>query len=206
MINTLIFDWGGVFTIGKQTMHIAKLIEKKNNLPKNSVYPEIDKLMVLLNLNSMSLEEFTKETNDKFKLKIPVKEMENIFEKAIIPNNELINLLKKLKKDFRIILFSNNNKPTAKILREKHRSFLDLFEKVYFSSEFNTAKPKTEFFELMIKDANLNPKKCIFIDDKEKNIKAAKEVGIRGIVFLNNDQLKEALTSFSIKLDNHAKK
>ncbi len=200
MITTLIFDWGGVLTIGRHTASIIRIIENNNNLSEGSASFIVDKFMKPFNRNDITFKQFTEGINQKLRINISLEEMEKIFDDAIIPNEELINSLMELKERYRLILFSNNNKPTIKILRSKHNELLTLFDKVYFSAEFNTGKPKIDFFEMMINDANIKPEESILIDDKEKNVKASEEVGIKGILFENTEQFKKELASFGISI------
>ncbi len=43
-------------------------------------------------------------------------------------------------------------------------------------------KPQDIIYERFLKEYQLNPADCFFIDDLEDNIKAAKEAGINGAV------------------------
>jgi putative hydrolase of the HAD superfamily len=51
------------------------------------------------------------------------------------------------------------------------------FEKCYLSYEIGICKPDKRIFNHMIADACLDPNRCLYIDDGEKNIEAAKEFG-----------------------------
>ena len=75
---------------------------------------------------------------------------------------------------------------------------LTLFRKKYFSHEIKMAKPNKKLFEHVLADLNIEASKCIFIDDKQKNIDAARECGIRGIVFSSVEQTKKELALLGI--------
>jgi len=194
MVTTLIFDWGGVFTIGKHTTSVVKIIEEKYKL-KNT-FDFIDKLMILIDSGKISLEQFCNSINKKYKTSISEKEMKKILAQAIKPNNKMIKLAKQLKDRYKLILVSNNNIPTIKILKTKHKEMLDLFEKLYFSVELGMRKPSKELFEYILKDLDLNPKECLFVDDKEESIKSAKEAGIKSILFVNVEGFEKELKTF----------
>lgn len=200
MITTLIFDWGGVLTKGRHTKTIIRIIASKYNTPLDQTTTCANENMHIFNRNEIDFKEFNHIINQTLNLNISLKEMTEIFDQAIIPNDELIELLTILKKDYQLILLSNNNIPTIKILRAKHQQMLGLFGKTYFSAEFNTGKPDKEFFEMIIKDAKIKPAECVFIDDKEKNILAAKEQGFKGISFVNVERLKKELINLDVKL------
>jgi len=56
-------------------------------------------------------------------------------------------------------------------------------------------KPNPEIYELIIKRFNLNKNETIFFDDKEKNVKAAKETGLKSIVFTSLQDIKDNINS-----------
>lgn len=71
---------------------------------------------------------------------------------------------------------------------------LDSFEGVVVSSDVKMIKPNPAIYEYILKTYALNPAECLFIDDVEANIEAARAAGIKGFVFKNNyDELKKAL-------------
>ena len=71
---------------------------------------------------------------------------------------------------------------------------LNSFEGVVVSSDVKMIKPNPEIYEYILKTHELNPEECLFIDDVEANVEAAKAAGINGFVFQNNyGELKKLL-------------
>ena len=71
---------------------------------------------------------------------------------------------------------------------------LKSFEGVVVSSDVKMIKPNPAIYEYILKTYHLNPEECLFIDDVEMNVKAAKAAGIKGFVFKNNyEELKKSL-------------
>ena len=71
---------------------------------------------------------------------------------------------------------------------------LDSFQGVVVSSDVKMIKPNPAIYEYILKTYNLKPEECLFIDDVEVNVEAAKAAGIKGFVFRNNyEELKELL-------------
>ena len=56
-------------------------------------------------------------------------------------------------------------------------------------------KPDRAIYQLLLQRYDLNSNECVFIDDLEENIKAARELGINGIVFKSFEQAKEELNN-----------
>ncbi|MBI1970982.1 HAD-IA family hydrolase [Candidatus Woesearchaeota archaeon] len=75
---------------------------------------------------------------------------------------------------------------------------LNLLDKKYFSHELKMRKPNLKFFKYVLDDLNTSPLECAFIDDKQKNVDAAKECGMKGIVFSSVNQLKKELASLGV--------
>ncbi|RDY01813.1 Flavin mononucleotide hydrolase 1, chloroplatic [Mucuna pruriens] len=46
-------------------------------------------------------------------------------------------------------------------------------------------KPDTEFYKEVVRHLKVDPTNCIFVDDRQTNVEAAIEVGIRGVHFKN---------------------
>lgn len=60
---------------------------------------------------------------------------------------------------------------------------LECFDGIIFSGPNQRAKPESGIYRLLFERFQLKPEECFFIDDNEENIKAAKALGMDGIVF-----------------------
>lgn len=56
-------------------------------------------------------------------------------------------------------------------------------ENVFVSYKLGLLKPDIEIYQKVLLKLNAKPEEVIFIDDKPKNVNAAKSIGIHGIVF-----------------------
>ncbi len=98
-----------------------------------------------------------------------------------------LNYLKFLRKNFNVHLLSNTNSihidAFNKYLTEEHPNldWFGLFDKVYYSYEIGLRKPNTDIYEFVLKDNNLKPHQCIFIDDMKANLNGANQVGLHTI-------------------------
>lgn len=101
---------------------------------------------------------------------------------AEIPEDN-IRLLKRLKRKYRLHLLSNTNELHIQKIKElcgpfKYQEFIKQFDSIHFSHELGHRKPESAFYEAVLKNQNLNPKECFFVDDRKENIKAAKKLGL----------------------------
>lgn len=70
-------------------------------------------------------------------------------------------------------------------------SELDFFNGIVVSSDIHIIKPDPGIYQYLLKQYNLIPEECLFIDDLEANVKAARELGMHAVVFKGNyDQIK----------------
>jgi len=197
MIKAILFDWGGVLSKGRHTDTIIRLIDSRYKTQIALERSFVGKLMDKMDSNTLDFDEFAKKVNKKFKINISVDEMDEIFQKAILSvDNELIDVIKKIKSKYRVILASNNNPKTVSILRTKYGELLNLFEKTYFSFEIKLCKPNKEFFLYILKELKLKKENVLFIDDKLENIQSAEKIGIKSIQFESNTQIIKKLSKF----------
>lgn len=76
--------------------------------------------------------------------------------------------------------------------------FLQHFEGVLVSGQVQLKKPDHRIYQLLFDQFDINPKQAIFIDDNLRNIKAAEEVGLNTIHFINPSDLREKLSDLQI--------
>lgn len=95
-----------------------------------------------------------------------------------------VQLLKNLRKDFRIYLFSNTN---AIHVDKFHTDFRvlhgfemsELFDKDFYSNEIGYRKPSPESFQEIMRLSGINPEESLFIDDAHANIESAQKAGLK---------------------------
>jgi len=98
---------------------------------------------------------------------------------------ERLQLLERLKKEYRIFLLSNTNEIHLKkfnhILYESTgRDSMDhYFHKAYYSHRMKMRKPDTEIFEFVLNENKLNPTETLFLDDNVSNLEGAAQTGIQ---------------------------
>ena len=97
-------------------------------------------------------------------------------------NAELIEFIEKnLFKKFRLAVLSNFT-PDLNEYLEKYK-ISHFFERVFISAVLRMKKPDPAIYRHALKEMNALPQESLFIDDKEENIAAALNLGMRGVVF-----------------------
>ena len=109
---------------------------------------------------------------------------------------ESLAFLKTLAKKYNLYLLSNTNEihltAVNNLLKQKtgKDDIDDLFTKAYYSHKINLRKPNADIFEFIAKDAGIDPKETLFIDDLENNIEAAASLGFKTHLLLGNEKIE----------------
>ena len=107
-----------------------------------------------------------------------------------------VKLVKNLRKDFKIYLFSNTN---AIHVAKYHSDFLKLhgfevstlFEIDFYSNEIGHRKPSTESYQKIIHLSGINPDESLFIDDSPINVDASIASGLKGFWLQPGNKIEE---------------
>lgn len=73
------------------------------------------------------------------------------------------------------------------------RSLGEYVDAMYLSYEVGLTKPSADIFNYLLRDANVSPTDCIFVDDGPSNCRAAEALGIRTIQPLENGDWRAEL-------------
>src|SRR5262245_29474881 len=93
-----------------------------------------------------------------------------------------VELVRRLKAGYRVSVLSNADLSLRARLRDEHR-VLDLFDDVVVSAEVGMVKPEPEIFQLAAARLGVAPANCVFVDDWDVNVSAARAVGMSAVHF-----------------------
>lgn len=115
--------------------------------------------------------------------------------------NETVDIFKELKGSgkYKLYALTNWQADLFNIALVRY-NFLHWFDGRVVSGEEKTRKPFPEFYQRLLTRYNVNPAEALFIDDNLRNVKAAEELGIKGIHFLNPVQLRSAMNNSGINM------
>ncbi|MCX4300794.1 MAG: HAD family phosphatase [Alistipes sp.] len=85
------------------------------------------------------------------------------------------------RRDVRTYVLSNNNPVAMEAIRRMctvdGRTIEDYFDGIYVSYRMHELKPSPAIFRQMMDDSGIRPEETLFIDDSERNIATARELG-----------------------------
>jgi putative hydrolase of the HAD superfamily len=104
------------------------------------------------------------------------------------PNQELLEYLRGLReRGLRLALLTNNVREWEPLWRAK-LPVDELFEVVVDSAFVGVRKPDPEIYRLTLERLDLPAEACVFVDDNELNVRAARELGMRAVWFQSTNQ------------------
>ncbi len=204
MIKNLIFDLGGVVIPlnPEQAWSRFESLGIKNTREQMGVYGQTG-IFRQLEDGSLSEEEFQRALGQQ------AQEQSNYFGEAepcfsyeqcvwawcgyvdSVILDRLQNLLK-LKENYRVLLLSNTN-PFLTSWAESDAFSGDghpidyYFHQVYYSYRMKDYKPSLSIFRKLLESEGIKAEESLFLDDGPKNVEAAEQVGIHGLVVQKNE-------------------
>jgi epoxide hydrolase-like predicted phosphatase len=110
-----------------------------------------------------------------------------IYFDALEPNQPMIDLMRELATGHRMALLTNNVREWEPLWR----SMLpvdEIFELVVDSAFVGCRKPEPRIYQMTLDGLGLEPGECLFVDDVEVNVEAARDLGLAAVHFRDNDQ------------------
>jgi len=202
-IKAIIFDFGGVI-IDYKPFTFRKKIAKFLKLHFEIVNKEIDKIEFDLAMGRINEKEFWKKLCSDLNIAVSENNKKNFivdeFSRDSRVNKDVDKIIIALKNSgYKLGIISNILKPHAKY--SKAQNWFKHFSPVILSCEVGLLKPGERIYELMLEKLQLNGNECIYIDDREVNLKPAEKLGIKTILFQNAKQLKKELIGYGIRLN-----
>lgn len=180
MIRNIIFDIGGIITIEKQAKAFDYLSEKEQEeLNQIVVFNNKFHEVIKGNITSREYKEILLKENKKYRKEIQEWLDVNKQSLTIPKDEEMIDLIYKLKEKYNIFFLSDMIDITYDYLKD----FLEDFNGGVYSYQEHIKKPDEKIFLTLINRYNLDVKETVYFDDRIKNIKTASKIGIKSIKF-----------------------
>ena len=209
VVKSIIFDIGGVLELGRSSKYLKnhsslgvhEYASKELNLSLDQYFDSIDTTYAMAIEGQISENESIRILSLNFKInkKKLLKLYKKAYEKNFKTNKELYKFAFKLKKQgYKIAILSDQWYLSKKaVVKEKYAK---KFNAVVVSCDVGMRKPNPKIYKLVLKKLNLHAKNCIFIDNQPWNIKPAKKLGMKTILFKDNKQVFNQLEKWRVKV------
>lgn len=194
MIKAIIFDCFGVILADSLRLLAEQKLSNdpvKNNDLKDVVDAAVRGLILSKETDQM-VAELLDMTIDEYKDKKYGGETKN---------QQLLDYILKLKKEYKIGMLSNVGKGGLESRFSKQE--LDkYFDVVIASGDVGYAKPEPEIYEITAQKLGVRLDECVFTDDYSYFCEAAVSVGMKAIHYQNLNQFKRELKTFLANSNN----
>ena len=182
-IRAVIFDLGGVLVrleddepraalslrVGKTTAELEKIV-----FGKTSIQASLGKITARQHWQAVMRA-----------LDLPESDLEQTYAQFFggdKVDNALIDYIRSLRPHYKTALLSNAWDDLRQLLHDTWQ-IEDAFDEIFISAELKIAKPQAEIYRLALETLGVAPQEALFIDDTEKNVIAARALGMHGIYF-----------------------
>jgi epoxide hydrolase-like predicted phosphatase len=114
---------------------------------------------------------------------------------ALVPIPETLDIIRRLKQNPAHKLFVLSNMHVASIdhIDQTYPIWDDLFDGMVISCRIHMAKPELRIYQYLLETLGLNAADTIFIDDTQKNLEPASQLGMHTILFETSQQCEREL-------------
>lgn len=189
-----IFDCGGVLFSEKIWQEFFASLGRDGVRSIRSLGPRSNEAVEAFTRGDISEKAFWDEISIDFGSPIPWRDglAGRFYQTAFIPG--VAEVIRDLRGAGRRVVAGSNLIPCfLEVNRANHR--YDVFDKAYISCEMHLAKPDAAFYREILRKEGRTPEEAFFTDDLEKNVDAARAVGLDAFRFTDADALRKRLTA-----------
>ena len=202
MIKNLLFDLGGVIMDIRRLNCVASF-ERLGMKNADSFLGEYSQKGPFLQLEegAISEEEFRTAVRALIDGEVSDEQIDSAFCDFLvgIPKYRL-EQLRQLKKSYNIYMLSNTNSimwrsRIAEDFRQERLEREDYFDGIVTSFEAQSIKPDAKIFHTVVEKLGINPDETLFLDDSQKNLDAAAQLGFHTLLVTPGSEFFELLKS-----------
>ena len=104
-----------------------------------------------------------------------------------------INFIDKAKNKYKLAIISNDSSRWSQYIRNKF-DLNKYFDVISISGDLKIQKPDVRIFLLTTEKLGLNAEDCIYIDDREGNLEAAKKLGMKPVLLNSRNVSYEGIS------------
>jgi glucose-1-phosphatase len=201
MIETVLFDLGNVLFPFDWNRAIQKFGEKLGRDPvalkASFSSPDYSILFYEFGTGRISVPRFYAGMNELLSSCLTGEEIRHPWCSIFTEDREMTGLLKALSLKYRVFIVSDTDTLHWEYLDGLH-GLEALIRGAILSFRRGMMKTDKGCFEGIIKDYRLDPANTVFIDDLEKNTKAAESAGVKGIIHRTHESTVQELRAMGV--------
>lgn len=187
-ISTIFFDWGGVIAADPADDFLTQLL-RDCGATENQAQEIYDTYMRTFMRGELTEAEYWNVLREKYSLSIHDTISQEFAKwRGLIANDDVFALVDEAKtKGITTVVFTNVIEPTYNVLEKA--GYYDRFDHIIASCKVGMAKPQPEIYQLALDTIGTTAEQSLFIDDKQRNLIPATEMGWHTILAENAEQI-----------------
>ncbi len=184
-IDAYLFDFGNVVVKFDHWRFCNRLAAISHGPSAEAIYKTVfsSSLNDRFERGMISGEDLYESLKNEFSLGVSLEHFKELWCDIFTLNPGMVELLASLKQQHRLILVSNTNKWHMEYERAAYPELFSCFDALIFSYEIGARKPEQEVFECAIRAAGTTASRCLYFDDIESHVVAARRMGIHAVLF-----------------------
>ena len=185
MIKAVIFDCFGVLAHDGWIPYRAKYFGDNKDL-----FDSVSSLQKQVDVGVVSFNDFTEEVSRLSG--VPVDKTKEMLQDNYA-NDELIDLIRQeIKSIYKVGMLSNAGANwLGRIFKPAD---IELFDEIVLSFQTGFVKPDPRAYQAILEKLGLEPYECVFVDDVELYVTAARELGMKAVWYKEFIQAKEEIS------------
>ncbi len=125
-----------------------------------------------------------------------MKKLVSLWNSTWVADEEMVELVELLKKNYKVAIFSNSDASNDEIYRKK--GWYDYFDHLILSHEVGIIKPDERIYKVALETVGLESQECLLIDDQEDCLVTGRKIGMETLLFESAPKLKKDLEAMKI--------
>lgn len=199
-VSTIIFDIGNVI-VQFDYMIAANEFVRITGLPLETIrkyfyYSELERQY---SRGEVSTQDFFAKLKEDLDLKIDFETFARVWNSIFWANEFIVDFIHKVKPKYRLACISNTNELHYDNWLADY-SILSEIETFFPSHEVGMRKPDLKIFQHAIESLGIKAEEALFIDDMPENVEAARQAGLKAVVFQDKNVFLEDLKQYGVAL------
>lgn len=194
MIKTIVFDLGGVYF---DEMPFYEYAAEKFGVDKQETKELLKKEYYANASDSKKAGEFWQKFKEKNGIDKSAEEIKWEFIISRKPKEKVVKLIRTLRKKYNILYLSNSNADLHSGLQQVY-DFMQDFDGGILSHEKSYWKPDERIYQDIIVMAQCKPEDMIFVDDVDSNLTTARQLGMKTLLFQDENKILEELQKLGV--------
>jgi len=182
MIEAILFDFDGVLTVDKTgSQSVLRYLSAQTKIAEDALGKEYYKYNKALLYGKMTHRDMWEDFQRALGKEIPFEMLRDAFRNTIL-DRDMIEYARELKQNYLLGLITDNKADRMEEILTWYQ-LKDLFDAVAVSAQCGFGKQEMPIFEMTLDALQVKPEACVFIDNTEKNLVIPRQMGLRTILF-----------------------